>query len=119
MPAIGEPMGPARSGRPDDRLRDAVPRTAMRRHDRFANVTKRLAPQLRTGEARPLHEGVELRPHDARMDPTVKRSLGETAIGSGKKIFTSDQPRDAHDPFGDELRMFDHIGGMTDDARKE
>jgi hypothetical protein len=26
------------------------------------------------------------------MDPTVERPLGETAIGSGKKIFASDQP---------------------------
>ena len=66
-----------------------------------------------------MHQRAELGPHDAGMDPAVKRPLREAAIGSGKKIFASDQPRDAHNPFGNELRMFDHIGSMTDDARNK
>src|SRR5215472_3038219 len=49
-----------------------------------------LTPQLRTGDAGALHQGVELRPHDAGMDPAVKRPLGEAAIGSCNKIFASD-----------------------------
>ena len=71
------------------------------------------------GEFRAFGQRVELGPHDAWVDAAIEWPLGETAIGSGKKIFTSDQPSDAHNPFGDELRMFDHIGGMTDDARNE
>src|SRR5215468_3823337 len=44
--ALAEPTGPARSGRPDDRLRDAVLRMAMRGHD--DSIKSHRAPQ---GEA--------------------------------------------------------------------
>src|SRR6202040_664925 len=99
--------------------------TAARRFHWSPAISRRcwqpvgLTPQLRAGEARALHQGVELRPHNAGVDPAVKRPLGKAAIGSGKKIFASDQPRGTHDPLGDELRMFDYIGGMTDDAGNE
>src|SRR5690349_9171047 len=53
------------------------------------------------------------------MDSAMERPLGKAAIGSGNEIFTSDESRQPHDPFGDEFGMFDHIGGMADDARNE
>src|SRR5262249_18570303 len=78
-----------------------------------------LIPQLRAGEARALHQGVELGPHDAGMNAPMERPLGKAAIGPGYDIFASDQPGNAHDPFADEFGVFDHIGGMTDDARNK
>src|ERR1700741_1360351 len=40
---MGEPTGPARSGRPDDKLRDAVLRAALAGHDGKAHFPNRSA----------------------------------------------------------------------------
>ena len=40
----------------------------------------------------------------------------EAAIGAGDNVFAADDLRVAHDAVGDDLRMLDDIGGMTDDA---
>jgi hypothetical protein len=47
----------------------------------------------------------------------MMHTAAETAIGPGNDILTSDDVREADDPIGDKLRMFDEIGGMTDDTR--
>ena len=43
----------------------------------------------------------------------------EAAIGAGDNVFAADDLRVAHDAVGDDLRMLDDIGGMTDDAGNE
>ena len=49
----------------------------------------------------------------------MMHTAAETAIGPGNDILTSDDVREADDPIGDKLRMFDEIGGMTDDTRNQ
>ena len=49
----------------------------------------------------------------------MERSLGKAAIGSGQEIFPPCQASNTHDAFSDKLGMFDHVGGVADDARDE
>ena len=44
-------------------------------------------PQFLTGQPGAFGERFELRPHDRRMHPAVKRPLGEAAIGARKHVF--------------------------------
>jgi hypothetical protein len=68
---------------------------------------------------RALRERLELRPHDRRVDAPVERPLREAAIRSGEHALAPDELAVADDGLGDELGMFHHIGGVTDDARDQ
>jgi len=41
----------------------------------------------------------------------------ETAVGAGDDIFAANYLGIPHDPVGDELRMLEHVGRVTDHAR--
>ena len=48
------------------------------------------------------------------MDPAA-----EAAIGAGNDVLTADDRGVAQDAVGDELRVFDKVGSMADDARHQ
>ena len=41
----------------------------------------------------------------------------EAAIGAGEHVFPPDDVGEADQPVGDQVRMLDHVGRVTDDAR--
>src|SRR5438874_1344102 len=56
----------------------------------------------------------ELRPGDLRMDPAA-----EPAIGRGDDPLAADQLGETQNAVGDQLGMFDDIGGVADDAGQD
>ncbi len=89
---------------------------------RYSNKSIALAPYVHNSLLAifaPSNQRIELRPHDARMHPAVEWALGEAAIGAGEDVLAPDQFGEPHDAFGDQFRMFDHVGGVADDAGNE
>src|SRR4029453_3281605 len=82
-------------------------------------VRRRAAPELPAGEPCALDQAFELGPHDRFVHATDERALREPAVGAGNHPVAADDIREAHETFGDELRMLDDIGLMADDARHE
>src|SRR4029077_12787662 len=76
-------------------------------------------PKFVGGELRAVHQCLQLRPHDRRMDALHIRTLGAAAIRAGDDVLAADQRCEADDALGDKLRMLDHVGGMADHARDE
>src|SRR5437762_9955478 len=79
-----------------------------------------LSPELSGGEPRALRHRRELQPRDARMRVIEShRRGGEAAVGAGDDVFAPDDPGEADDPLGDQLRVLHEVGGVTDDTRNE
>src|SRR5258708_34825872 len=78
-----------------------------------------LPPQLPAREPRAFHQRLELRPHDAGVDPAVHRTLGEAAVGAGDDVLAADQAGEPHDPVAHQFGVLDGVGGMADDARPQ
>ena len=79
---IGEPTGPARSGRSDDRLRDAVLRTAMCGHDGEGFLTRSVLggfadfePHGEACRPRQIHQRVEAELVDPAAHQVVQARL--------------------------------------------
>ena len=53
------------------------------------------------------------------MDPPSKWPLRKTAIGTGDDAVGTHQTRQPNQTLGNKLRVFDHIGGMTDHAGQQ
>src|SRR6266850_771103 len=105
---------------PDDATARAVASSGLRRcrpQRALAPVSKMAAgkaprrvsspPQLLRGELRTLRQGLELRPHDAGVDPAVHRALGEAAVGAGDDVLAADQTGEPHDPLAHQFGVFD------------
>src|SRR5438067_574248 len=75
--------------------------------------------KLFAGKAGAGDQRLELCPHDRRMYAAVERPLCEAAIASRHQVFAAHQPRDPHQPLGDELRMLDDVGRVADHAWHE
>jgi len=46
-------------------------------------------------------------------------AAAETAVGAGDHALAPHQTRVTKNAIGDELRMLDHVAGVTDDARNQ
>src|SRR5882757_5620248 len=61
-----------------------------------------LTPQFLGGDPRAFGKAFELRPHHLRMDALDRFALRKSAIGAGNDVLAPHQPREVHDPVGDE-----------------
>src|SRR2546426_5773625 len=72
------------------------------------------APELPRRQHRPLGERFELRPRDLMVHAAT-----EPAVGRCDDALLSHETGEALDALGHQLRMLDHVGGVTHDARQD
>src|SRR5262247_4571187 len=76
-------------------------------------------PEAPARQPRSLREHAELLPHDARVHARGREPLREAAVHAGDDVLAADEPRVAHDPLRDQLRVLDAVRRVGDDARDE
>src|SRR5262249_12016824 len=74
-------------------------------------------PEFLCCQARALRQGLELRPHDTRVDvrlaPRLRR---ETTVAAGDHALPPDGPREADNALRDQLRVLHQICRVGDDT---
>src|SRR5262245_50646470 len=104
-------------GRPEPRMLDI---TCPRSTALSSSMSKDSSlPEALAGQACALSEHTELFPHDARVHARGREPLREAAVDPRDDVLTTDQSRVAQDPLGHQLRVFDAIRRVGDDARDE
>src|SRR5882724_6425096 len=71
-------------------------------------------PEPAGRQARAFGQCLELGPDELAVQPAA-----EAAVGAGDDILAADQVGKAQNALRDQLRMFDDVGGMTDNPRDE
>jgi len=79
----------------------------MHLHQPAQSDGRRLSPpEIPGGDPRSFGGGAEFRPHDGRVGDAA-----EAAVGAGDYVFTAYEVGVADQPLGDQLGVFDELGG--------